>query len=133
LFDYDIRGAACCAPFFFDSVHHDYRSKAETYTMEMKELEELMHEFVTGKGWYDDDSPKEQAPRNLAISLAVEAAEVLEHFQWSGEISDRHALEGELADVALYLLQLASVSGVNLEQAILDKLAQNRGRTWPEP
>ena len=101
--------------------------------MEMKELEERMHEFVASKGWYDADSPKEQTPRNLAISLAVEAAEILEHFQWRDKINDRHALAGELADVALYLLQLASASGVNLEEAILDKLAENRGRTWPEP
>ncbi len=101
--------------------------------MEMKELEERMHEFVASKGWYDADSPKEQTPRNLAISLAVEAAEILEHFQWRDEINDRHALAGELADVALYLLQLASASGVNLEEAMLDKLAENRGRTWPEP
>lgn len=101
--------------------------------MEMKELEERMHEFVANKGWYDADSPKEQTPRNLAISLAVEAAEILEHFQWRDAIIDRHALAGELADVALYLIQLASVSDVNLEEAILDKLAENRGRTWPEP
>ncbi len=101
--------------------------------MEMKELEDRMHEFVASKGWYDDDSPKEQTPRNLAISLAVEAAEILEHFQWRDEIDDRHALAAELADVALYLLQLASISDIDLEEAILDKLAENRGRTWPEP
>lgn len=101
--------------------------------MEMKELEERMHDFVASKGWYDADSPKEQTPRNLAISLAVEASEILEHFQWRDEITDRHALAGELADVALYLLQLASVSDVNLEEAILAKLAENRGRTWYEP
>jgi NTP pyrophosphatase (non-canonical NTP hydrolase) len=101
--------------------------------MEMKELEERMHEFVASKGWYSAGSPKEQTPRNLAISLAVEAAEILEHFQWRDEINDRHALAGELADAALYLLQLASVSDVDLEEAILDKLAENRGRTWPEP
>ncbi|MGB3716319.1 MAG: nucleotide pyrophosphohydrolase [Candidatus Promineifilaceae bacterium] len=99
----------------------------------MKELEERMHDFVASKGWYDADSPKEQTPRNLAISLAVEASEILEHFQWRDEITDRHALAGELADVALYLLQLASVSDVNLEEAILAKLAENRGRTWYEP
>jgi NTP pyrophosphatase (non-canonical NTP hydrolase) len=45
----------------------------------------------------------------------------------------RVALAGELADVALYLLQLASVSGIDLEQAILDKLEQNHQREWPEP
>lgn len=101
--------------------------------MEIKELEERMHEFVASKGWYDADSSKQQTPRNLAISLAVEAAEILEHFQWHDDIYDKQALAGELADVALYLLQLSSISGVNLEEAILDKLAENKRRTWPEP
>jgi NTP pyrophosphatase (non-canonical NTP hydrolase) len=101
--------------------------------MELKELEERMHAFVRSKGWYEPGSPKQQTARNLAASLAIEAAEVLEHFQWREEAADPAALAGELADVALYLLQLASVSGVELEQAILDKLDQNHGRDWPSP
>lgn len=101
--------------------------------MELKELEQRMHNFVTSKGWYEADSPKVQSPRNLAISLALEAAEILEHFQWGDEVADLSALAGELADISLYLLQLASVSGVDLEQAILDKLAQNQLREWPDP
>ena len=101
--------------------------------MELNELETRMHEFVGSKGWYDDDSPKPQTPRNLAASLAIEAAEVLEHFQWREDVKDADELAGELADVALYLLQLASVTGVDLEQAILDKLALNHTREWPAP
>ncbi|WP_374688433.1 nucleotide pyrophosphohydrolase [Promineifilum sp.] len=101
--------------------------------MELKELEARMHDFVAAKGWYAPDSPKAQTPKNLAVSLALEAAEVLEHFQWRAEVRDREALAGELADVALYLLQLASLTGIDLEQAILDKLAHNHGREWPEP
>lgn len=101
--------------------------------MELKELEARMHQFVSAKGWYDPDSPKPQIPRNLAASLAIEAAEVLEHFQWREEIKDRQALAGELADVALYLLQLASICQIDLEQAILDKLALNHTREWPAP
>lgn len=101
--------------------------------MELKELETKMHDFVNSKGWYDDDSPKPQTPRNLAASLSIEAAEVLEHFQWREEAKDSDALAEELADVALYLLQLASVTGVDLEQAILDKLALNQMREWPSP
>jgi NTP pyrophosphatase (non-canonical NTP hydrolase) len=101
--------------------------------MELKDLEARMHAFVAAKGWYAPDSPKPQTPRNLAVSLALEAAEVLEHFQWRAETRDRDALAGELADVALYLLQLASLSGIDLEQAILDKLRHNEGREWPEP
>lgn len=92
-----------------------------------------MHAFVAAKGWYEPDSPKEQTARSLAISLVLEAAEVLEHFQWREEPSEPHALAGELADVALYLLQLASISEIDLEQAILDKLAVNLGREWPDP
>ena len=101
--------------------------------MELKELEMRMHTFVDSKGWYAADSPKQQSPRNLAISLAIEAAEVLEHFQWQGEVIDRPALAGELADIGLYLLQLASVTEIDLEQAILDKLSHNQHREWPEP
>ena len=99
--------------------------------MELKALEARMHEFVAGKGWYEADSPKVQSPKNLAMSLAIEAAEVLEHFQWQETSADTAELAGELADVALYLLQLASVSGIDLEQAILDKLAYNQEREWP--
>ena len=92
-----------------------------------------MHAFVAGKGWYETGSPKQQSPRNLAVSLAIEAAEVLEHFQWREEPADKEALAGELADVALYLLQLSSVTGIDLEQAILEKLDQNQNREWVEP
>ena len=99
--------------------------------MQLKELEERMNAFVGSKGWYDPDSPKPQTPRNLAASLVIEAAEVLEHFQWREDARDQTALAGELADVALYLLQLASITGIDLEQAILDKLEQNKSRDWP--
>lgn len=101
--------------------------------MELRELEERMHAFVASKGWYDPNSPKPQSPRNLAASLSIEAAEVLEHFQWREETDDIAALASELADVALYLLQLASISGIDLEQAILDKLVTNQTRDWPNP
>lgn len=101
--------------------------------MQLKELEALMHAFVEEKGWYDEDSPKEQSARNLAISLVLEASEVLEHFQWREEPRQREALGSELADVALYLIQLASISNVDLEQAILQKLQENRRREWPRP
>lgn len=101
--------------------------------MELKDLEARMHAFVESKGWYAPDSPKPQTPRNLAISLSLEANEVLEHFQWRADPADPQELAGELADVALYLLQLASISGIDLEQAILDKLEQNHRREWPAP
>ena len=101
--------------------------------MTLDQLTRAMHDFVGGKGWYAPDSPKPQTPKNIACSLVIEAAEILEHFQWSDDPRDLGELSGELADVALYLLQLASVTGIDLEQAILDKLALNASRTWPAP
>jgi NTP pyrophosphatase (non-canonical NTP hydrolase) len=100
--------------------------------MDIDELTRHMHEFVRAKGWYAPESPRPQTPRNIATSICIEAAEVLEHFQWNGDVTDPDALAGELADVALYLLQLASVTGIDLERAILDKLSVNYGRTWDE-
>lgn len=85
------------------------------------------------KGGTSQIPPKTESPRNLATSLAIEAAEILEHFQWRETTTDKDELAGELADVALYLLQLASVTGINLEQAILTKLAANQTRQWPSP
>jgi NTP pyrophosphatase (non-canonical NTP hydrolase) len=99
--------------------------------MTIQELTDEMNRFVEAMGWYAVDSPWQQTPRNIAISLSLEAAEVLEHFQW-GEQADGDALAEELADVALYLLQLAYLAGIDLEQAILDKLAINYSRDWPE-
>lgn len=94
------------------------------------ELTRRMHAFVRSKGWYEAESKRPQTPRNLAISLSVEAAEILEHFQWRDEAQDKDELAGELADVALYLLQLASITGIDLEQAILRKLESNASREW---
>lgn len=100
--------------------------------MDIEALTQAMHKFVRAQGWYDPASPRPQTPRNLAISLNLEAAEVLEFFQWDEENYDQDALAGELADVALYLLQIASICGIDLEKAILNKLAHNYNRVWDE-
>jgi NTP pyrophosphatase (non-canonical NTP hydrolase) len=97
--------------------------------MDIAALTERMDRFVEAKGWYRPDSPRPQTPRNLAVSLAVEAGEVLELYQWE-DSAPREALADELADVALYLLQLARRSGIDLEAAILAKLEENYGREW---
>ena len=101
--------------------------------MDIGELTTLMHDFVRSKGWYEPDSPRPQTLRNLAISLNLEAAEVLEHFQWDDPPQSLEGLSGELADVTLYLLQIASVANIDLEQAILDKLRRNYRREWDSP
>jgi NTP pyrophosphatase (non-canonical NTP hydrolase) len=100
--------------------------------MDIHELTEVMHQFVRSKGWYEPDSPRPQTMRNLSISLCLEAGEVLEHFQWKEAPVDQNELGSELADVTLYLLQLASLSGIDLEKAVLDKLKTNYQRTWDQ-
>jgi NTP pyrophosphatase (non-canonical NTP hydrolase) len=98
--------------------------------MELSQLTEEMHQFVKAKGWYDPETPKPQTTKNLAMSLVIEATEVLELYQWSEGPAEQDKLAGELADVALYLLQLASISGIDLEKAILEKLDENYRRDW---
>ena len=101
--------------------------------MELETLTEAMYDFVQSKGWNDEGSAKPQSQRNLAISLVLEASEVLEHFQWGEAGADPDALEEELADVMLYLLQLAGISGIDLGDAVMKKLAKNRMRDWTMP
>jgi NTP pyrophosphatase (non-canonical NTP hydrolase) len=98
--------------------------------MNIQELTQAMHDFVRSQGWYEADSSRPQTLRNLAISLSLEANEVLEHFQWDERLDDAQGFADELADVALYLLQIASLSGVDLEKAVLEKLKKNYARKW---
>jgi NTP pyrophosphatase (non-canonical NTP hydrolase) len=71
-------------------------------------------------------------PKELAIALSIEASELLEHFLWKNpaEVSERIAarkedIADELADVAVYLIELADKMGVDLEEAIDRKMAKN--------
>lgn len=100
--------------------------------MDLHQLTDEMNRFVTTRGWYRSDSRAPQTPRNIAASLSIEVAEVLEHFQWTEAPRHPEELPGELADVALYLLQLAYLSGIDLEQAIVEKLKVNYARSWPD-
>ena len=98
--------------------------------MDIKQLTDKMINFVRSKGWFDENTKRPQTPRNLSISLSLEAAEILEHFQWGEEVKDKEELAGELADVGLYLLELASVTEIDLEEAMLKKLEVNKTREW---
>ncbi len=91
-----------------------------------------MNAFVAAMGWYRPDSPYEQSPRNVAVSLSLEAAEMLEHYQW-GEHANSEALAEELADVLLYLLQLAYLTEIDLGDAVMEKLSINYERFAPSP
>jgi len=71
-------------------------------------------------------------PKDLAISLSLEASELLEIFQWetSGEVpeSKREALRDELADVMIYALTLAHDLDIDVKAAIRDKMAKNAAK-----
>lgn len=91
------------------------------------ELTEALRSFAAERDWEQFHTPK-----NLAAALAVEAGEVLEHFQWltpeqslALTAEQRAGVALELADVLLYLLRLADRSGIDLERAAWDKLALN--------
>lgn len=91
------------------------------------ELRDLTRAFAIERDWQPFHTPK-----NLAMALSVEVAELVEHFQWlrTGEVDelDERKLEGirhELADVLLYLVQLADRTGVDLKAAALEKLRLN--------
>lgn len=71
-------------------------------------------------------------PKDLALSVSVEAAELLECFQWSGADTEvpkkREAIKEELADVVIYAVLLSERMGINLDEAVRSKLAQNAAK-----
>jgi len=71
-------------------------------------------------------------PKNLAISIAVEAAELLELFQWTDELpaDKRTAVAEEIADIYIYLVTLAHDLCISIEGAVEDKLEKN-GQKYP--
>ncbi len=88
--------------------------------------------FAEARDW-----PQFHTPKNLAMALSVEAAELLECFQWltpeqSAQLAgrERHAVEEEVADVLLYLLRLSDVLGIDILQAAQRKMAVN-ARKYP--
>lgn len=93
------------------------------------QLKDLMADFVARREWNRYHSPK-----NLAMSLAVEAAELMEHFQWLTAEEARRAAEDaetaeavadEMADVLAFLLSLANATGVDLADSFRRKMAKN--------
>jgi len=90
-------------------------------------LRDALREFSAERDW-----GKFHSPKNLAIALSVEAAELLEHFQWISDADSadmtpatRTKVGEELADVLIYLVQLADKLDVDLTKAANEKLQQN--------
>jgi NTP pyrophosphatase (non-canonical NTP hydrolase) len=93
----------------------------------LRALQQRLAEFAAVRDWQQFHSPK-----NLAMALSVEAAELVEEFQWLTEeqsralTPERHArVRLELADVFIYLLRIADTLGVDLLAAVDDKVVLN--------
>jgi NTP pyrophosphatase (non-canonical NTP hydrolase) len=104
--------------------------------MNIQSLQHTLREFAADRAWQPFHTPK-----NLAMALVVEAAELVEIFQWmtpeeSTEATQdpqcREHISEEIADVLLYLLQIADQTGIDVEQAVRDKLAKNALK-YPRP
>ena len=102
--------------------------------MDITELQQRLRSFADERDWDQFHSPK-----NLAMALSVEAAELLEHFQWLTQLQsrspdsvERDAVASEIADVQIYLVMLADKLGVDIEKAVYDKLARNAVK-YPAP
>lgn len=96
----------------------------------INELSRLALEFRDQRDW-----AKFHKPKDVALSLLLEAAELAEHFQWKddAEISahieaQREALGEELSDVLYWVLILANDAGINLSQAFRDKMRKNAAK-----
>ena len=105
-------------------------------TTELRELTRRIREFAQARDWEQFHTPK-----NLAMALSVEVAELAEHFQWltpeeaerlPADPDARLDLADEVADVAIYLLRLADVLDLDVAEAIRDKLQENERRFPPE-
>ena len=93
-------------------------------------LQRRIQHFIRERDWEQFHSPK-----NISMSLAIEAAELMEHFQWHNTADEsvkvlkdkqkRSDIEDEIADVAMYLLDFCNMYDVDLEKAVLKKLKKN--------
>jgi NTP pyrophosphatase (non-canonical NTP hydrolase) len=101
-------------------------------TTTVAELRAALAQFVADRNWEQFHSPK-----NLAMSLAIEAAELMEHFQWITVDESRAAVANdakraaageELADVLAYVLAMANALQLDLATTFRDKLAKNAER-----
>lgn len=85
------------------------------------EVREAVMKHVTERGWH-----KDAAPRGVAISLSLEANELLEHYQWHDEpVGSVEELADELADVMIYGIQFANWYNIDISEAVMRKLEKS--------
>ncbi len=87
----------------------------------ISEYTKEVEEFIAERNW-----GQYQNPKDVAIAMAIEAGEVLEHFRFRQEPESREELGKELADVFIYLLNLSNKLGLDLDEFFHIKLQENR-------
>ncbi len=85
-----------------------------------KQNKEKIKQFLIERGW-----GKSHTSANLAKSISIEAAEILELFQWNDEYN-LEDLTDEIADVAIYLFMLADKNNIDINEAISQKIEKNK-------
>jgi len=86
----------------------------------MKDIIKEVIKFRDERGWESNDKPE-----NLAKSIIIEAAELLENYQWGNNHADMVNVKEEIADVLIYSIALAHDLGFDIEQIIMEKLQKN--------
>lgn len=87
----------------------------------MKKLLDDIIEFRDKRGWREHDTPQA-----LAKSIIIEAAELLENYQWEDSQPDMENVKEELADVLIYSLAMATDLGLDPETIIREKMEKNK-------
>ncbi|MBS3817731.1 MAG: nucleotide pyrophosphohydrolase [Candidatus Thermoplasmatota archaeon] len=98
--------------------------------VEIKELEKKVRDFRDERDW-----KKYHTPKDLSLSISIEASELLELFQWKDDdlsSVDKERLEEELADVMIYILALSDIADIEIGRAVEKKLKENEERYPPE-
>jgi len=95
--------------------------------MDMEKIENIIKKFSSERDWDQFHNPK-----NIAMALSVETAELVEIFQWLDakqalnlDESTQEHLKEEVADIAVYLLRICMSYDINLEEAIVSKMKKN--------
>lgn len=112
-----------------DSMHNHRTSADRTISdasTSVRELKAMVEKFVADRDWH-----KYHTPKNIAISVVLEASELLEHFQWSPPASEEidkakhQQISEELCDVMAYLLSLANVLNIDIASSMTGKMHKN--------
>lgn len=99
----------------------------------LEDLKARVLAFAEEREWLQFHSPK-----NLSMAIAAESAELMEHYLWTDSEASRKLTQGdkrkkieeELADIVIYAIEFANVTGIDLQTAILEKMQQN-ARKYP--